>query len=98
MHAAAIETLTPDHSPSTRSRSTSGSRSAIAATLNECRWDEHDTVLQSMSDGVIAWTPVGKDDDVFLLQSAADHGAWVVTNDRWNDHARASSRHATHEV
>ena len=71
-------------------------REAIAVTLNEGRWDPHDAALCSLSDGVLAWTPPGKDDDVFLLQSALDHGAWVVTNDRWKDHR--ASRHATDAI
>ena len=71
--------------------------SAIVVTLNESRWDGSDAALCNLEhDNVLAWTPVGKDDDVFLLQCAADHGAWVVTNDRWTDHR--ASRHATNAV
>ena len=70
---------------------------AIAVTMNESRYDATDPALQWLeAAGLLAWTPVGKDDDVFLLQSAADHNAWVVTNDRWTDHR--PSRHATQEV
>lgn len=72
-------------------------RSAIAVTLSETRWDPSSHALAALdADGVLAWTPTGKDDDVFLLQSAADHAAWVITNDRWTDHR--ASRHATQEV
>lgn len=71
--------------------------SAIAVTLNESRYDPDDPALQRLeAAGVLSWTPLGKDDDVFLLQSAADHDAWVVTNDQWKDHR--ASRHATQEV
>ena len=71
--------------------------SGIAVTLSETRWDPSSSALTALhDDAVLAWTPIGKDDDVFLLQCAADHGAWVVTNDRWTDHR--ASRHATAEV
>ena len=66
-------------------------------TLSASRWDPSDAALQRLeAAGVLSWTPLGKDDDVFLLQCAADCGAWVVTNDRWTDHR--ASRHATMEV
>ena len=53
-------------------------------TLNASRYDEGDAALSALSD-VLAWTPLGKDDDVFLLPAAADHEAvgqlWVTEMD-----------------
>jgi hypothetical protein len=70
-------------------------RSRISVVLNENRYDPSDEALLSLED-VIMWTPTAKDDDVFLLQCAADHESWVVTNDRWTDHR--ALRHATQDV
>ena len=70
-------------------------RRLISVVLNENRYDASDADLASLQD-VIMWTPTAKDDDVFLLQCAADHGSWVVTNDRWSDHR--ALRHATEAV
>lgn len=70
---------------------------SIAVIMNENRWDSTDVDLVSLEErGLVSWTPTAKDDDVFLLTAAADHGAWVVTNDRWTDHRAA--RHATEAV
>ena len=70
-------------------------QSAIYVTLNEGRRDPHDAALVALG-AQICWCPPNKDDDVFLIQCAADHGAWVVTNDRWTDHG--ASRWATAEI
>jgi hypothetical protein len=67
----------------------------IFVTLSRSRWDAEDASLGELNEQ-ICWTPVGKDDDVFTIQCAIDHNCWVVTNDRWLDHAAA--RHATAEV
>jgi len=65
--------------------------SAIAAVVNENRWDPEDANLAWLdARHLVAWTPTAKDDDLFVLTAAADQTAWVVTNDRWNDHGRNS--------
>ena len=72
-------------------------QASIAVVLNENRWDPTDADLAWLEKcGLISWTPSAKDDDVFLLTAAADHEAWVITNDRWTDHRAA--RHATAAV
>jgi hypothetical protein len=70
-------------------------RSDIVVVLNENRDDGSLDGLEGLRD-LFCLTPTGKDDDVFLLQCASDHGAWVVTNDRWDDHRAV--RHATEDV
>ena len=50
------------------------SRDQLAVTLNENRYDANDAVLLGLAD-LISWTPVAKDDDVFLIQCACDHNA-----------------------
>ena len=69
----------------------------IAVILSESRRDPADPHLAYLDAlGVLSFTPVGKYDDLFLLQCAADHGAWVVTNDKWREPRAA--RHATEAV
>ena len=36
--------------------------------------------------GVLNWSPEGHDDDLFMLQLAADADAWVVSNDTYANH------------
>lgn len=69
----------------------------LAVVLSECRWDASNAELAYLERlGCLTLTPAGKDDDVFLLQCAADHDAWAVSNDNWRDHRAA--RHATERV
>ena len=44
--------------------------------------------------GVLNWSPEGHDDDLFMLQLAADAEAWLVSNDTYSNHSsvRASLR------
>ena len=44
--------------------------------------------------GVLNWAPEGHDDDLFMLQLAADADAWLVSNDTYSNHSsvRASLR------
>jgi len=64
---------------------------AIAAAVNENRWDSGDADLAWLeARQLVSWTPTAKDDDLFVLSAAADLKAWVVTNDRWTDHGRHS--------
>ena len=71
--------------------------SRVVVVLNENRRDGGAALDALAARGVeICWTPSGRDDDVFAIQCAADHGAWVVTNDAWRDHN--ARRHANDEL
>ena len=71
--------------------------SRVVVVLNENRRDGGVALEALAARGVeICWTPSGRDDDVFAIQCAADHGAWVVTNDAWRDHN--ARRHANDEL
>jgi len=74
--------------------------SEVGIVLHSRHWELHgDADLLALEEsGVVAWTPPGRDDDVFLLASAAEHDCWVVTNDNWEDHGRAGRRHLTEAV
>jgi hypothetical protein len=62
---------------------------SVRVTLSESNWDESDSELVALdAAGAIAWSPVGKDDDLFTIQTAELTGAWVVTNDQFRNHAR----------
>ena len=41
--------------------------------------------------GVLNWSPEGHDDDLFMLQLAADADAWVVSNDTYSNHRSVSA-------
>ena len=41
--------------------------------------------------GVLNWSPQGHDDDLFMLQLAADADAWVVSNDAYANHRSVSA-------
>lgn len=65
----------------------------MRVTLSESNWDETDAELVALdAAGAIAWSPLGKDDDLFTIQTAALTGAWVVTNDQFRNHARWTSQ------
>ena len=71
--------------------------SRVVVVLNENRRDGGAALDALAARGVeVCWTPSGRDDDVFAIQCAADHGAWVVTNDAWRDHN--ARRHANDEL
>ena len=71
--------------------------SRVVVVLNENRRDGGAALEALAARGVeVCWTPSGRDDDVFAIQCAADHGAWVVTNDAWRDHN--ARRHANDEL
>ena len=61
----------------------------VVVTLSETHWQTvvADAWGKSLDarEGV-AWTPTGTDDDLFTIQLAASSGAWVVTNDRFENH------------
>ena len=77
----------------TRGRKASLPSSAISVTLNSSRWDDSDAELMRLHEmGVLAWTPLGKDDDLFTIQTASDQEAWIVTNDRFEQHRRHTSQ------
>lgn len=61
----------------------------MCVTLNESHWDESDPDLCAMESAkLIAWTPTGKDDDLFTIQTAEMTGAWIVSNDRFRNYSR----------
>lgn len=65
----------------------------MRVTLSESNWDGTDAELVALdAAGAIAWSPLGKDDDLFTIQTAALTGAWVVTNDQFRNHARWTSQ------
>ena len=77
-----------------RRRGVSLSRNDICVTLSSSRNDPSDATLAALEQMVsVCWTPLQRDDDVFTIQCADDHGSWVVTNDKWRDHGGA--RHAS---
>ena len=62
---------------------------ALVVTLSESRRDDSDAeLLQLERRGLLAWTPTGKDDDLFTIQTALEQGAWIVSNDRYLNHRR----------
>jgi hypothetical protein len=65
----------------------------MSVTLNPTHKDANDAELAAVEQAVyIMWTPSGKDDDLYTIQAAVETGAWVVTNDRFYNHARWTSR------
>jgi len=42
--------------------------------------------------GVLNWSPEGHDDDLFMLQLAADADAWLVSNDTYSNHSSVRAR------
>mmetsp|Transcript_14624 Transcript_14624/g.24358 ORF Transcript_14624/g.24358 Transcript_14624/m.24358 type:complete len:509 (-) Transcript_14624:102-1628(-) len=62
---------------------------AISVTLNRRHYNETDIELMRLQEmGVIGWTPLGKDDDLYTISTADEAGAWVVTNDRYENYRR----------
>ena len=62
-------------------------RGAIAVVLHARYYDDADADLGRLEAlGVLCWAPAGHDDDLFMLQLAADSSAWLVSNDKYDNH------------
>ncbi|CAM9606949.1 unnamed protein product [Ascophyllum nodosum] len=53
--------------------------------------EHYDELMEAMDRGVISTVPPKTDDDLFILSYAISRGAFVVTNDQFNDHQRTPS-------
>ena len=62
-------------------------RGAVAVVLHARYYSADDADLDALeARGVLCWAPAGHDDDLFMLQLAADSGAWLVSEDRYRNH------------
>ena len=62
------------------------SSATAAVVLHSRYWSDAPALAALEVLGVLNWSPEGHDDDLFMLQLAADSGAFLVSNDAYANH------------
>ena len=74
-------------------------RGAVAVVLHERYYSSSDAELGRLEAlGVLCWAPAGHDDDLFMLQLAADSDAWLVSEDKYRNHRGVMASGLTHRL